>query len=114
MASVLAGILITILTTSQMSWKTQDVCVDYNVVTLTSVKRIDCAHMEYGFPKRFLYSEPSVYVINSDIEESSPETIGVSSITKINRLNLFIDVSVWSTLCFALLVMLPTDKKSKK
>ncbi len=106
--SLLAGGIITLLFTAQMSWHTLGNCITPSTVYTEKIAEplYGCAGMEYGYPVRFLRSEPSIELEKGGKSASSMGNISITAITRIDTPKLFVDWLTWSAVSLAVLCLL--------
>lgn len=108
---IVVGVVITGLLTSQMEWRFLDDCSHPNTMKSDNVQRIDCATMEYGFPFRYLSTEPKASITYTEPSTSAPLIIGFSSAVKLNWVTLLLNVLLWSIVASMPLIILNKSKK---
>lgn len=116
--ALLLGSLITLISTTQSTWKQQGDCWRYRINNIkTDIHRVDCSSREYGLPLRFVTSDPRVDVsVNTTLPDDSnaPVFLGISSRTVLSLPKLAVDVAFWSLITLAVLSLVASQKKPKK
>lgn len=112
LSSLVLGIIITVLFTAQMSWKTMGDCANLRQPLPNSIRKVECAGMTYGFPLRFIESKP--YVEFDQLGEvPSLATLSASATTSLDAPKLALNILFWTALC-ATLGIFTLHKTSKK
>lgn len=93
--SLALGVVITSLFMSQVKWKQLGDCANQRQPLPSPVRRVDCSGVTYGFPVRFLESDPSVD-INTLATDPSQVTLEVSSTSHLDKGGLLLNIAIWS------------------
>ena len=112
-ASLLAGMVITLLFTAQMDWKQQGDCSSHNQMRPQSIRRVDCSSLEYGYPFHFISSQPSVDISALTLDHASPALLGISAVIKLDPIKLAADIFIWSAASLAVLSFFNTPRKDR-
>jgi hypothetical protein len=99
-----------------MNWKYQGDCSDAKVrVVLTSnIRSVACSGLEYGFPFKFIESQPKVDINPLTDDRSSPVLLGVTSTTEIDKLKLVLNILLWSAVSLVVLLAFSYRKQAKE
>lgn len=87
---------------AQMNWKQFGDCADQQQPLPSTVRRVDCAGLAYGFPVRFLESNPNIE-INALTSDPSQVTLNVSATSRLDKSKLLINIAIWSAVSAVLI-----------
>lgn len=114
MVSLFAGAVLTLLFASQMDWIQLGDCSDSNQVRSPYIRRVDCSSLEYGYPYRFIFSQPSLDINHLIPDRSSPVLLGVDSAIRINWAQLVADLAIWSAASLAVVLFFNLGNRRKR
>lgn len=97
LASLILGVVFTLLFVSQMTWKNLGDCaITYDQVLPSSIRRVDCSGLAYGFPYKFVQASPRLDISYFTEQNTSPTALGVSAKTELDKSKLILNVLFWT------------------
>lgn len=115
LGSLLAGFALTFLFTAQMSWNIVGDCSDTSVPLPQTVRTVECTGMTYGFPLRFIASEPSLS-LNLTNGSGLQTSVSASATTDLDIVKMLTNILFWAifsgAIVTAIMYKLGTKKKA--
>jgi hypothetical protein len=114
LGSLVAGFALTFIFTAQMSWKTVGDCSDTSVPLPQTVRTVDCAGMTYGFPVRFIESEPGLSLSLTG-GNGLQTSVSASATTDLDIFKMLTNIVFWTAfsaaIAFAIMYKMAQKKK---
>ena len=110
---LLISLIITFLSvgfTREVNWGS---CARYSP-KYTNIHSVDCESLEYGFPYKYIGSQPKIDVLTFAPSKTSPVLLGGTSRLTLKPLSLADDILAWSAVTVALIAAINTLHRHKR